>query len=97
MNGVWMFVLTMGFLFLASEAGADTLILNNGDHLTGTITGSDGKQITFKTDYAGEIKVQWSALKELTSDKPLYIVTPEKKTLNGNVTTRRVRGKFTCR
>jgi len=86
MKVVWNLVLAIIFFFLASQAGADTLILKNGDHLTGTITNSDGKQITLKTDYAGEIKVQWSALKELTSEKPLYVVTPDKKTVNGNVT-----------
>ena len=48
---------------------------------------SDGKQVTFKTDYAGEIKVQWSAQsRNSLHEKPLYVVTPDKKTVNGNVT-----------
>jgi hypothetical protein len=86
MKVVWNLVLAVNFLILASPAGADTLILKNGDRLSGTITASDGKQVSLKTDYAGEIKVQWSALKELTSEKALYVVTPDKKTVNGNVT-----------
>lgn len=71
----------------AAIASADTLILKNGDHLTGTVVKSDGKQITFKTEYAGEINVQWSAVKELATDKPLYVTTPDKKTVAGTVTT----------
>lgn len=38
-------------LTLARLAPADTLVLKNGDHLTGTIETSDAKVITFKTDY----------------------------------------------
>lgn len=79
-------LIAIGLLVLASSTRADTLTLKNGDHLTGTITDSDGKQITLKTDYAGEIKLQWSAVRELTSLKPLYVVTADKKTVNGNVT-----------
>ena len=65
---------------------ADTVALKNGDHLTGTIAGSDGKEVTLKTDYAGEIKIQWSAVVDVASAQPLYVVTPDKKTVNGNIT-----------
>ncbi len=75
------------FLTLSSAAMADTILLKSGDHITGTIVSSDGKEVVFKTDFAGEIKVQWAAIKEVNSDKALYVVTPEKKTVNGNVTT----------
>jgi len=65
---------------------ADTVVLKNGDHLTGTITGSDGKELTLKTDYAGEIKIQWTAVMDVTSAQALYVVTSGKKTVNGNIT-----------
>jgi putative salt-induced outer membrane protein len=81
--------LTVIFASLAFGGAAlgDTLTLRNGDHLTGTIVSSDGKVVTFKTDYAGEIKVQWSAVKESTTEKPLYVVKKDKTTVNGTVTT----------
>jgi putative salt-induced outer membrane protein YdiY len=66
-------------------ASADTLTLKNGDRLTGTITDSDGKEITFKTDFAGDIKVKMSAVNEISAAKALYVVTPDKKTITGNV------------
>src|SRR6202522_3832792 len=72
---------------LASAAVADTVVLKNGDHLTGTVEVSDGKDVTLKTDFAGEIKIQWSAVQELKTDKPIYVVTPDKKTVSGTVTT----------
>jgi putative salt-induced outer membrane protein YdiY len=84
MKVVYIVVMTFAFL-LGAECSADTLSLKNGDHLTGTVTNSDGKQVTMKTDYAGEIKVNWAAVKDLTSDNPLYVETADKKTVNGNV------------
>ncbi|HWF39278.1 MAG TPA: DUF481 domain-containing protein [Candidatus Acidoferrales bacterium] len=80
----WALFLAATMLF-ASSAPADTLSLKNGDHLTGTVVDSDGKQLTLKTDYAGDIKVQMSAISAITAGKPLYVVTPEKKTVTGNV------------
>jgi len=79
-------LLSIALLSFAPESGADTLVLKNGDRLTGTISDSDGKQVTLKTDYAGDIKVQWAAVTDMTSEKALYVVTPDKKMVNGNVT-----------
>ena len=74
-------------LFIAQSAFADSLTLKNGDHLTGTITAMDGQTVTLTTDAAGDVKVKWSTIKELTSDKPLYVATPDKKTISGTVTS----------
>lgn len=74
-------------LAVATAAGADTVVLKNGDHLTGTIEVSDGKNITLKTDYAGEIQIKWSLVAQVSTEKALYIVTPDKRTVSGTVTT----------
>jgi putative salt-induced outer membrane protein len=66
-------------------AQGETVTLSNGDRLTGSVGDSDGKALTLKTDYAGEIKIQWSAIKELTSQKPLYVTTSDKKTISGSI------------
>ena len=82
------FFLAVGLLsVVASVSRADTLVLKNGDHLTGTVVSSDGKELTLKTDFAGEIKVKWPSIAEVKSDKPLYVVTPDKKIVSGTVTT----------
>ncbi len=79
--------LFFGLLILASVVQADVVQLKSGDRVTGTIEVSDGKDMTVKTDFAGEIKIGWSFVKEISTDKPVYVVTPEKKTVSGNVTT----------
>jgi putative salt-induced outer membrane protein YdiY len=82
------FFLAVGFLsVVASVARADMLVLKNGDHLTGTIVSSDGKELTLKTDFAGDIKVKWPAIADVKSDKTLYVVITDKKTVSGKITT----------
>ena len=86
------------FLFasvaLACMARADTITLENGDRLTGTIVKSDAKELILKTDDArpitdnpGLITLQWSAVRQITSSAPLYVVTPQGTTVGGTVTT----------
>jgi putative salt-induced outer membrane protein len=79
------FASLVAIFVLASVAKADTISLKNGDHLTGTIGDSDGKALTLKTDYAGDVKVQWSAIKEVVAAKPVYVVTSDKKTFRGTI------------
>lgn len=70
----------------ATTIFADTVVLKNGDRLTGTITTVNGQQVTLKTDAAGDINIKWSAIQQLTSDSLLYVQTPEKQTVSGTVT-----------
>jgi len=75
------------FFALVSATRADSLAMRNGDHLSGTIVTSDAKNLTLKTDYAGEIKISWAAVKEASSDKSLYVVASGDKTVNGTITS----------
>jgi putative salt-induced outer membrane protein len=75
------------FLAAAFAANADTVVLKSGDHLSGTVVKSDGKQLTLKTDFAGVINIDWTKVKELVTEKPVFVVTPDKKTVSGPVTT----------
>lgn len=78
---------TLLALSLAQVVFADSIVLKNGDHLTGTITAIDKTEITVKTDAAGDVKIKWSAVQQLSSDKSLYVATPEKTTITGTVTS----------
>jgi Protein of unknown function, DUF481 len=72
---------------LAGAARADTVILENGDRLTGMIVKSDAKELTLKTADAGTITLEWPAVRQITSSAPLYVVTPQGTTVGGIVTT----------
>lgn len=66
---------------------ADQIVLSNGDRLTGMITKSDVKTLVLKTEFAGDVTVQWPAVQEIHSTQPLHLVTQGGKTLVGTVNT----------
>jgi putative salt-induced outer membrane protein YdiY len=66
---------------------ADQVVLKNGDRLTGTITKSDDKTLLIKTEFAGDVTVQWPAVQEVTSTQPLHVATSNGKTVVGPVAT----------
>jgi len=72
---------------LGSALFADQVVLKNGDRLTGTITKSDDKTLLIKTEFAGDVTVQWPAVQEVTSAQPLHVTTANGKTVAGPVTT----------
>lgn len=75
------------FLVVCSPLFADQIVLKNGDRLTGTIEKSDNKALVMKTEFAGEVTVQWPAIQEIKSEQPLHVGLKEGKTLVGAVTT----------
>ena len=71
-------------LTMACTSRADTVTLDNGDRLTGTIVKSDGKELVLMadkagpaTDKTGSITVPWSAVRQITSTAPLSVVTSQ--------------------
>ena len=52
---------------------ADELTLKNGDRLTGTIERSDANTLVIKTEFEGEVTVQWSAIDKISSTASLYV------------------------
>ncbi len=77
---------------LPASLFADQIVLKNGDRLTGTIEQSDGKTLVMKTEFLGEVTVDWTAVQEITSSQPLHVTLSDGKTVAGTVTT--VDGKF---
>jgi hypothetical protein len=74
-----------GGAMLAGQA--DHIDLNNGDRVTAAVTRSDAKGLTVTSATLGDVTVPWSAIVRIVSDKPLFVVTPDKRTVSGAVTT----------
>ena len=86
-------VLIIGFLCLCATAvQADQLTLKNGDRLTGTIVKSDAKTLLLKTDFAGNINLEWAAVTSIVSSQTLHLALKDGQTIVGTVTT--ADGKF---
>lgn len=66
---------------------AGQIIMKNGDRFTGTVVKIDGKNLVFKSEYAGDIKVPWDAVSSITSDEPLDFTLQDGQLVVGKVTT----------
>jgi len=80
------FVALLVFLGLASAAFADQITLKNGDRLTGTIVKSDGKTLVLHTEFAGDVTLQFTAITQITTDKPVHVALKNGQTVVGPIT-----------
>ena len=65
---------------------AAQVTLKNGDRLTGTIVSVADKKLTIKPDYSDAISIDWSAVAQFTSDRPMVVTRTDKQTVSGPVT-----------
>lgn len=59
---------------LALTAEADTVVLRNGDRLTGTVINVSADTVRLQTDYAGEIAIERQKVATLTTDGPVPLM-----------------------
>src|SRR5271157_6551186 len=81
-------------LLMVSAAGAtaDQVTLKNGDRLTGTIVSGDGKSLLLKSEFAGDVTIQWDAITAIDTAQNLNLTLKDGSRLAGKVTTQD--GKF---
>ena len=60
-------------LGIAAAARADTVVLENGDRLTGMIVRSDQETLSFDSLYAGMVALPWEAVTSVESSNPVYV------------------------
>src|SRR5580704_12571262 len=70
-------VLLFGGIGLSQEP--DVLIFTNGEKLIGHLKRSNGASVTFKSDMAGEVKVDWSKVKEFHSSQRFAVIRKDLK------------------
>ena len=77
-------------LLLSAFAGqADTLAMSNGDWLSGTVLTMEENTLILATDYAGEIGIDWSAVREVSLERPLPVLLQDDR----EVETRQLPGE----
>ena len=59
----------------ANQLHAATVVLSNGDRLTGEISSLDEGKLALKTDYAGTVQIDWAMVWELDTDQRFEILT----------------------
>lgn len=73
------------FLLAATGAPADTVVLNNGDRLTGEIQKLAEGKLFLKTTYAGGVKIDWKMIDRLTTEGPVEVEAQSGKRYTGTI------------
>ncbi len=63
----------IALLGFAQSARADSVVLKNGDHLTGTVTQLIGGKLTLTTAYAGAVTINWDEVTLVKLDRPMVL------------------------
>lgn len=66
---IWFIHAALSCFLLASSAWADTIHLNNGDRISGSIVLLDGGRLLIKTPYAGTLSLDLKQVASLDSDQ----------------------------
>jgi putative salt-induced outer membrane protein YdiY len=86
MRNVLALAVLSAFAF-CSTMFADQVVLKNGDRISGNIVKSDGKTLLIKTEFAGDVTVQWPAIDQINSSAPLHVSLANGQTIVGPVST----------
>lgn len=78
---------TCGLLALCGLAWADTLVMKNGDKLTGTFITTTDKGVVFKSEFAGEVTVAVENIGEVQTKELVTLTTKDGKVLTGKLDT----------
>src|ERR1035437_4952497 len=71
----------------ASVTWGDQVVLKNGDRVTGSIIKKDGKNLTIKTAQFGVVTTSWDQVDSVRADKPVNVVLPDGRTVQGTLAT----------
>jgi Protein of unknown function, DUF481 len=71
------FLLSAGHLFAADDKPQpqpDVIVFTNGDQLSGKFVEAIGDSVTFHSDIVGDVKVEWSKIKELHTAQRVAVI-----------------------
>jgi len=78
-----MILMLVGVFSTSVPVAADQLHLENGDVITGEVIRMEEQKLVFKTDYAGEISVDWDKIVKLVSEEPIKVILSDGSVLEG--------------
>jgi putative salt-induced outer membrane protein YdiY len=80
-------LLTFTLIVCSIALFGDQITMKNGDRFSGAVIKLDGKNLVFKSDYAGNITVPWDEVAAISSTTPLSITLRDGQLVVGQVTT----------
>ena len=75
------------FAVFSSIVFADSVVMKNGDKLTGEILTTTEKGVVFKSEFAGEVTIGWDNISEVSSPNPVIVTTKDGRKITGTTRT----------
>lgn len=75
------------WILAATALSADTVVMKNGDKLTGNVLNTTDKGVLFKSEFAGEVTIGWENISDVSTTNPVIVVLKDGKTVTGTVKT----------
>lgn len=69
----------------ANQLYPATIVLSNGDRLTGEVSGLEKGKLALKTDYAGTVQIDWAMVREFDADQKFEISTQSGRRYTGTL------------
>lgn len=79
--------LLAAFLLHPLSGLADEVVMKNGDRISGSIVSKDDQVLVINTDYAGALKIVWSNVVSLRSEKPVWVYLQDGTRMQGRLVT----------
>ena len=89
-----LFIVMTLLVLCAGTAFADELFLTNGDHLKGKIVNLVDGKLLFKSDMAGETKIELSKIQTISTDEPVTVDLKDNTVFTQKLTGSTTAGKF---
>lgn len=71
--------------FVVMSAQAATVILKNGDHVSGELTQLNGDVLTFKSSIFGDVKIPWKDVEKLETAEPVRVELKDGTMVKGKI------------
>jgi len=81
------FLTCIFFCMYATILSADELLMKNGDRLTGEVMGRSSDILKFKTEYAGELAIQWNDIERVQTDQPMILQIANERMIQSQLLT----------
>jgi len=83
-SGIFILLFT-GVLFTPTAAVADSVVLKNGDTLTGQLVSGTGSDLVINSALAGRVSVKWTSIAQVTSTTRLRATLTDGRTIDGTL------------
>ena len=76
-------VILMVVTLTSGPVAADVLQLVNGDVITGKVVRMENEKLVFRTEYAGEISVDWDKVLNMATEEPIKVILGDGTAVEG--------------